>query len=633
MRNPFEFFRRKKLRDQLLADQPCRRGVHAVLRRDPFGIAQPRACTAVSQSCFHPRHIDSAFGGVPSHHVRIAQILTGHKVRLEQALLEVCEGLRQIHPDPLRASQSSPCVGDVDGPFQRHPDLFGGTRQHGKCLSLPRPDSQSFGRNIALHLKGKFDHGNPVLNQNSGAVPSDIRIRTTEVVPNDRCLLRVNFFHLTRIARLIVFCLAGPVLAQQTQYFSTLEKLSEPAATRWQHFGPPYFSTNEKLLNRFYSRFDGMGGATVGVSFQQNFSILVHARPQLCVVFDFNPGVTEILVPFMGQLLTENATRAQFLSALLGAPITGDETRRMLEGQATVNAVLTTVLERTPAEKRKGNLEHLRGILRDRYLARLPAQATPYIRKEALGWIDVLENQELLTGRFFADAIAPYTLAHDPDSQRRMSGWLSREDNYALVREYWVTGRIIGITGDISGSSVPKLAAYLRERHLQATVLYTSNVGSTVDGHFPEAWFRDLYAALGQLPVRPATLTFISQGPWQLTGYVRSLQTAQWVYSTLADVPVEVGIRLNEAPLEILTQLGPGKLLAGIDRGLQTLNAPAPYRELLKQIQNNQSDIREMKPDRFREWAARQSPGVDPNSPIFKTVWVTLAEAGFVTRD
>src|SRR6185437_14214875 len=79
-----------------------------------------------------------------------------------------------------------------------------------------------------------------------------------------------------RIMRLIglLSCIVWAASAQLTSYDRTLAQLSEPAATRWQHFGPPYFSTNEKLLNRFYSRFDSVGGVTVGVSFQQNFSLL-----------------------------------------------------------------------------------------------------------------------------------------------------------------------------------------------------------------------------------------------------------------------------------------------------------------------------------------------------------------------
>ena len=124
----------------------------------------------------------------------------------------------------------------------------------------------------------------------------------------------------------------GSAFAQLQQYDRTLDILSEPVATRWQHFGPPYFSTNEKLLNRFYSRFDNAGGVTVGVSFQQNLSLLVHARPKLCVIFDYNPGVTEILVPFMGQLIADSPTRRDFLSTLLGADFTAEETRQLLEG-------------------------------------------------------------------------------------------------------------------------------------------------------------------------------------------------------------------------------------------------------------------------------------------------------------
>ena len=148
--------------------------------------------------------------------------------------------------------------------------------------------------------------------------------------------------------------------------------------------------------------------------------------------------------------------------------------------------MLTAVLGRTTPQKRNARLARLSQLLREKYLARLPVEASPYIRAQALKWIDILENQELLTGNFFADAIAPYQLAKDPDSQRRMAGWLSNEDNYAQVRNYWMSGRIIGVTGDISGPSVMKLSAYLRNLHLQVTTLYISNVGLSIEGHFPE---------------------------------------------------------------------------------------------------------------------------------------------------
>ena len=242
-----------------------------------------------------------------------------------------------------------------------------------------------------------------------------------------------------------------------------------------------------------------------------------------------------------------------------------------------------------------------------------------------------MENEELLTGAFFADAIAPYQLSTDPAERIRMGGWLSTEENYAMVRNYWMTNRIIGVTGDISGASADKLSTYLRGRKLQVTTLYLSNVGLSVEGHFPAAWFRDLYARLGGLPVAPGALTLVAHGPWRLTGFVRSLKQAQWIYQTLSDVPEQTLIRLHEAPLEILTQQGPANLLPAVAQALDTLKAPAPYRDLLRQIQSDPSAIRALTPDKFREWSAARAPAVDTNSTIFKTMLVTLVESGFLT--
>ena len=303
----------------------------------------------------------------------------------------------------------------------------------------------------------------------------------------------------------ILFFLAASATAQQP-YHRLLEKLSDPVATRWEHFGPPYFSTNEKLLNRFYSRFDGVGGVTVGVSFQQNFSILVHARPQVCVIFDYNPGVTEILVPFFGQLLAENPTRREFLSTLLGAGITAEETRQMLEGRGTVNDVLTAVLQRTPPGKHKAVWITYATFCATAIWRRCPRRPRPISANRPSSGSTFWRTRSFSPERFSLTPSRPISWRTIPTAERSMAGSLSRE-NYALVRQYWMTGRIVGITGDIGGPGVARFAAYLRQLHLAVTVLYTSNVGSTVEGHFPETWFRDLYATLGQLPLTPDALS------------------------------------------------------------------------------------------------------------------------------
>src|SRR5206468_1839692 len=137
--------------------------------------------------------------------------------------------------------------------------------------------------------------------------------------------------------------------------------LSEPAAARWKQFGTPYFSTNEKLLNLQYPLFDNLGGVVVGVSFQQNLSLLVHARPEVSVIFDINPGVTEIVVPFFGKLLERCPTRREFLSMLIGVDVTEGQTVQLLERPTTETpATLGLIFEHADEAARKPRVEALR---------------------------------------------------------------------------------------------------------------------------------------------------------------------------------------------------------------------------------------------------------------------------------
>jgi len=68
-----------------------------------------------------------------------------------------------------------------------------------------------------------------------------------------------------------------------------------------------YFQTNE-ALNAAVPSVRWPGGAIVGVSLQQNFSLLVHAAPKVPVVFDINPGVYGGMLPFFGELMSDSPT-------------------------------------------------------------------------------------------------------------------------------------------------------------------------------------------------------------------------------------------------------------------------------------------------------------------------------------
>lgn len=419
-------------------------------------------------------------------------------------------------------------------------------------------------------------------------------------------------------------------LTMQAAQAQQVPDLSEPVATRWKQFATPYFSTNEKLLNIFYPAFENAGGVVVGVSFQQNLSLLVHARPQVSVIFDINPGLTEIVVPFFGKLWERCPTRRQFLSMLIGIDITPQQTTDLLERPTdSIPATLGAIFEHADAPTRTTRIENLRTLLRDEVLAHLPPEATPAMRQRALTWIDLLQNQEILPGVFFHDATAPYTLSNDAAEQHRLAGWLSTEDNYRTVREYWLAGRILCITGDIGGTSVARLAEWVRARHTHVTGIYLSNVGASVEGHFPMTWFRDMYAALSKLPLAPNAMTLIAQGPWRLTAFAQPFAQARWAHDALADIPEPYAIHLHEAPLEAGIQLGRAAVLPSLRQRLTQVDVkPEPYRTLLQRIESEQGSIQFLTPELFRAWAMKVSPGIDTKSFAFRTISVTLIEAG-----
>lgn len=423
------------------------------------------------------------------------------------------------------------------------------------------------------------------------------------------------------------------VLALQSAAAQT-PSLSEPTATRWKQFGTPYFSTNEKLLNLFYPAFDNAGGAVVGVSFQQNLSLLVHARPEVSVIFDINPGLTEIVVPFFGKLWERSATRQEFLSMLMGIDLTAQQTIALLERPTDqIPSTLGDIFEHADESARKLKIEALRTILRDDILASLPVEATSAMRKRALTWIDLLENQEILPGVFFHDATAPYTLSTDPAEQRRLAGWLSTEDNYRTVRQYWMQGRIVCVTGDIGGGSVTKLGAWLRARDTHVTGIYLSNVGASVEGHFPMTWFRDLYTTLSQLPLAPNARTLIAQGPRRLTAFAQPFTQAKWAHDVLADIPEAYAIHLHEAPLEAGVQMGRAAVLPALRQRLTQVDVtPAPYQALLQRMESEPGAIQFLHPEQLRAWSIKAVPGIDTKSFAFRAIAVTLVEAGLTQQ-
>jgi hypothetical protein len=425
------------------------------------------------------------------------------------------------------------------------------------------------------------------------------------------------------------------------KYDRVTAALSEPGNTRWKHFGSVYFRTNEKLLNRFYPRFENAGGVVVGVSFQQNLSLLVHARPELSVIFDINPAVTEILVPFVGGFLTASPTRQAFISKLLSLNASAEDTKLLLQGgsdsETHPGAVYADLVRKTAPDSRarlqREWKEAMEGIL-----ARLSLDS--YQRSEVLRWQKILDDEEYLPGDFFLDSVIPYTLSANPKIRKSMDGWLSSEENYRLVRRYWMEGRIIGVTGDIGGPSLTNLASWLRKADKTVSTIYLSDVGTAMTGPGTPAYFLQLYETLGQLPLQRKAQVLISHGS-MLTAYARKYDEALWLYRYLSDVDYSTFYRLNANVLQRITQEGASALIPAFRREFERLvedkrrkdepigeGAVQLFSRLLDRVEGSVNIVKTLDLPGFTRWVRKEIPGFDTDSSLFRTTAATLKESG-----
>ncbi|HLH00882.1 MAG TPA: hypothetical protein VKX49_31540 [Bryobacteraceae bacterium] len=406
-----------------------------------------------------------------------------------------------------------------------------------------------------------------------------------------------------------------------------------------QPYVAPYFTDNERGAEKFFNRFQRIGGVMIGAGFQQNFTYLVHGRPELYVFFDINPDVTEILVPFFGELMARARMRRDFLAALTGVPFSEHDVRRLLEprpspeNKETLGAYLAGVvagfLSRRPEQERRRSFERQLGPI----IARKVLSATR--RAQLSTWFDLLEEDMLAGGKFFEQSARASWIAGADDARRdQLAGWLSTEENYQLVRRAWTDGRIVGITGDINGPSVGKLAQWLRKTGeagppRQVTFFYLSNIGASIMGHEKPQYFAQMYRHLAQLPISGRAVTLIAQG--DNVAYLRTYAQARAFYDSLQDLDTNVMIRLVELPLSYSVL---GNERDALRKFTQELPAfardPASYQELLDQFMNAPRQSRPGDIAAFREWVQNRWPSIDVSSDPFRALEAILTELAFL---
>jgi hypothetical protein len=421
------------------------------------------------------------------------------------------------------------------------------------------------------------------------------------------------------------------------RYEARNAELSTPVP---QPYATPYFTDNERGADKFYARFEGIGGVMLGTGFQQNFSYLVHGRPDLYLFFDINPDVTEILVPWFGQMMATSPTRREFLSLLTGVPFTQVDVRRLLEprrgpGQdaedlgSYLPGVVNEILDRVPREERRRRFEEQIG----RMLAR--RIVTPSHRAQIIKWFDYVEEDMLSGGKFFEQsAWASWVAGQDRTRRDRLAGWLSTERSYRMVRRAWIEGRIVGVTGDIAGPSVGKLARWLHENGRAGsavTFLYLSNIGASIMGHEKPDYFAQLYRTLGQLPLSAGAVTLIAQG--NNVAHLRTFARARAFYDSLAAMDTGVMTQLVEIPLSY-------SVLGSAPDALRKFKAdvagfvanPSEYSALVDRLLAARAEVRGSSASAFEAWVKKQWPALDTTSDVFRALEALLAELGILSE-
>ncbi len=219
----------------------------------------------------------------------------------------------------------------------------------------------------------------------------------------------------------------------------------------------------------------GSAGAYIGVGPEQNLSYIAILRPQLAFIVDIRRD--NLLLHLLYKTAFERATtRAEWLAHLLS--------RELKDGTAPTEAAadVVTVLDRVDAalprpDQGRSLAEETLRSMRERWhmvphsddeqrliaLAQSFAQTGLNTRFESTSpRPDFPTLRRLLEGR-------------DPTDQH--GSFLMTVEGYQFVRDLYNQDKVVAVTGDLAGNhTLAGIARVLRQRNLNLSVLYTSNV-------------------------------------------------------------------------------------------------------------------------------------------------------------
>ena len=274
-------------------------------------------------------------------------------------------------------------------------------------------------------------------------------------------------------------CAEHPAPVQErsltTGSFATLvEALSGPGG----YFDTDNLISNESSYLHAISALEASGtngGAYLGVGPGQNFSYIAQIEPEVAIIVDIRrDNVLEHLL--FKALFETSPTRLEYLANLTGRSLPPSS----LPEAGSAEELLAQVDELEPLGP------DARATLAERIRTTVEATGAN-VSEEEFATIARFHGEFMRLGldlRFTSHYRAPQPyyptlrrLLLERDRGGEMRSFVSSPERYERVRAMQMENRIIPIAGDLAGTTaLRQVAEYLRERELEVTAFYTSNV-------------------------------------------------------------------------------------------------------------------------------------------------------------
>lgn len=275
------------------------------------------------------------------------------------------------------------------------------------------------------------------------------------------------------------------ILALGLESSSTSLSRQEFEALALQFSEPSGFFDTDNLISNetsyqhvvpFLYKHARAGGAYLGVGPDQNFTYIAQVSPAVAFVIDIRRD-NQLLYLYYKQLFEEAENRWDFLSLLLGRPLSAD-----FQGPVTAKAGdlvdFFQAAEPNPAYFDR-NFDRLFAALREDFPRLLQPSDRLRLYEMTKAFLEFgLELRFRSHGRpprFYYPTLGELVLATDLEGKRW--NYLAGEESFQSVRKLQLENRVIPVVGDFSGNiAFRRLAEYLRKEKLVVSTFYLSNV-------------------------------------------------------------------------------------------------------------------------------------------------------------